>query len=160
VFTPALASGVANAAVVTFLPQKLDIKVGDGNATYTENVNREYLRDRGTLDTVRNGDEEPLSLSIEMVYESITTGTAEDVAPLDALKGIKAASEWVSSAADLCEPYAIDVQIAHDVPCGTKQDETLLFPDFRFESAAVDIKAATISVDGKCNATEPTVTRS
>ena len=59
-FTPALATadGVpADGAAITFLPQQIDVKVGDGNLTYTENSEYEYELDRGQLDTVREGNQ-------------------------------------------------------------------------------------------------------
>jgi len=158
-FAPALASGVADDAAITFLPQQLEIKIGEGNLTYTEHKEYEYLLDRGDLDTVREGNEVPMDVRIECVYEHITTGTSETISPMDALKQKGAASEWVSSASDLCEPYAVDVEVEHNVPCGTNQDETTLFPDFRHETAEVNFKDATISITGKCNVTEPIVTR-
>jgi hypothetical protein len=145
---------------ITFLPQQLEIKIGDGNLTYTEHKEYDYLLDRGNLDTVREGDEVPMDVRIECVYEHITTGTGENISPLDALKQKGAAIEWVGASADPCEPYSVDVEVFHEVPCGTSQDETTLFPDFRHETAEINLKEATISLTGKCNATEPIVTRS
>lgn len=161
-FTPAIpaADVPSNDDPITFLPQQLEIKIGDGNLTYTEHKEYDYLLDRGNLDTVREGDEVPMDVRIECVYEHITTGTSETIAPLDALKQKGGASSWVSASADPCEPYSVDVEVFHEVPCGTNQDETTLFPDFRHESAEINLKDATISITGKCNATEPIVTRS
>lgn len=161
-FTPAIpvADVPSDDDPITFLPQQLEIKIGDGNLTYTEHNEYEYLLDRGDLDTVREGNEVPMDVKIDCVYEHITTGTGEDISPLDALKQKGEAVEWVSSADDKCEPYAVDVEVEHNVPCGTTQDETTLFPDFRSESVEVNFKDATIAISGKCNATEPIVSRS
>jgi hypothetical protein len=158
-FTPVLAAGVANDAVITFLPQQIDIKIGDGNLTYTENKNYDYLKDRGNLDTVREGDEAPLDISLEFVYEFVRTGTNEAITPVDALKGIGGAAEWVSSSDDLCEPYCVDLEIDYSAPCGTSEDETTVFPEFRHDSLDFDLSKATIAVKGRCNVTEPTITR-
>jgi len=161
-FSPALsdADGIpANDAVITFLPQQIEIKVGDGNVTYTENRTYEYMLDRGDLDTVREGDQVPLDVRLECTYEHITTGTSEEISPLDALKGIGGASGWVTSSSDQCEPYAIDIKIEHDPPCGVVQTEITLFPDFRADSKEVNLKDATISLTGKCNVIEPAVSR-
>jgi len=144
---------------ITFLPQQLEIKIGDGNLTYTEHKSYDYLLDRGDLDTVREGDEVPMDVRIECVYEHITTGTNENISPLDALKQKGAAAGWFSSAADQCEPYAVDMEVEHNVPCGTNQDETTQFPDFRHETAEINLKDATISITGKCNVIEPIVNR-
>ena len=80
-------------------------------------------------------------------------------AAMDALKGIGGAAEGINDAADPCEPYAVALEVEHVPPCGTSQGETTLFPDVRSESREVNYKDATISVTGKCNVTEPTVTR-
>lgn len=159
-FTPPLGAGAyVDGAALTFQANQLEIKIGDGNLTYTEHKEYEYQLDRGNLDTVREGNQVPMDVRIECVYEHITTGTGENITPLDALKRKGKASEWVSSADDLCEPYAVDVEIEHNVPCGTNQDEVTLFPDFRHETAEINLKDATISITGKCNAIEPVVTR-
>jgi hypothetical protein len=162
VFTPQWLAGAtpANADVLTFQSCRIDIKIGEGNLKYTENKDYNYMLDRGDLDTVREGDEKPLDVSLEFVYEFVTTGTSEAITPVDALKQIGGAAEWVSSSADQCEPYAVDVEIEHDPPCGTSQTETTTLPDFRYEKLEFSLKDATISVTGKCNASSATLTRS
>jgi len=159
-FTPALAAGAADEAVITFLPQQIEIKLGDGNLVWTVNREYEYLLDRGNLDTVREGDQQPLDITIDSVYEHITTGTGEVITPYDALNGTGEASEWVSSSADPCEPYAVDIEVEHTPPCGSEEVETSLFPDFRYDTFEADLDAATLSVTGRCNVVKPTVTRS
>jgi hypothetical protein len=160
VFTPALGSGTyADGNDLTFLPQQIEIKMGDGNLTYTENDEYNYELDRSRLDTVTKGDDQPMQVTIDSNYEAITTGTSEVIVPMDALKRRGAASEWVSSATDKCEPYAVDIEVIHRPPCGTKQAERTIFPDFRSESREVNFQDSTISVSGRCNATEPIVDR-
>jgi hypothetical protein len=157
--TPALAVNAVNDAVLTFQANRLDIKIGEGNLKYTENKEYNYLLDRGDLDTVREGDEKPLDVSLEFVYEFVTTGTSEAITPVDALKQQGSADEWVTSATDACEPYAVDVEIEHNPPCGTAQTETTILPDFRYEKLDFSLKDATIAVSGKCNVSSATVTR-
>ncbi|MHB9044411.1 MAG: hypothetical protein ACYC35_00575 [Pirellulales bacterium] len=160
-FTPALGAGTyQTGAVLTFASQEVEIKVGDGDVTYTEKNDYKYDLDRGDLDTVREGDQQPMDVKFSLVYEHITTGTSEDISPMDALKRKGGAAAWVSSATDKCEPYAIDVEVEHAPPCGTSQQETTLFPDFRSESREISFKDSTITVSGKCNAVEPIVGRS
>jgi len=159
-FSPALGAGsYSTDAAITLLPQQLEVKIGDGNITYTEHSEYDYLLDRDNLDTVKQGKEVPMDVKWDSVYEHITTGTSENISPMDALKGIGAASEWISYAADPCEPYSVALEVEHVPPCGTSQGETTLFPDFRSEQREVNFKDATISVTGKCNATEPIVSR-
>ena len=57
------------------------------------------------------------------------------------------------------EPFAVDVLIIDEPPCGAAQSETFLFPDFRSENREGSFKDATVSVTGRCNAVEPEVTR-
>jgi hypothetical protein len=160
VFTPALASAVSNDAVITFLPIQIEVKIGEGNLTYTENKEYEYLTDRGNLDTVREGNEVPMDVVMDFVYEFVRTGTSELVTPVDALKGIGGADEWVSSSTDPCEPFCVDIVVVHETPCGDAETETTTFPMFRHDSLEFDLSAATISSTGRCNATEPTIERS
>jgi hypothetical protein len=162
--TPILGAGSYNSGntdnVVTFINQRLEVKIGEGNLTWTETKEYEYLRDRGNLDTVKEGDEQPVEMSLEFVYEYVKSASGTTITPVDALKRLSYAAEWVSTSSDLCEPYCIDILAKHCVPCGTDQDEDVLFTDFRWESLDYDLQAATISVSGKCNVSEPAVTRS
>lgn len=158
-FTPALAGAVADDAVITFLPHLLYIQIGDGNLTFTETKERIYDLDRGILDTVRDGDEQPLELNLEFTYVYVTHETGKVITPVDALKQLGDASEWVSSSSDQCEPYAVDIELRHCVPCGTDQNEKLVFQDFRYETLEYDLQEATIAVSGRCNVTDAVATR-
>ena len=160
-FTPALDGGdlPVNNDVITFLPIQIEVKIGEGNLTYTENKEYEYLTDRGNLDTVREGNEVPMDVVMDFVYEFVRTGTSEAVTPVDALKGIGGAADWTSSSSDPCEPYSVDIVILHEPPCGDAESETTTFPEFRHDSLEFDLSAATISSTGRCNATEPEISR-
>jgi hypothetical protein len=162
--TPVLGVGTYNSGnaegAVTFISQRIEIAVGEGNLTWTEAKEYEYLRERGDLDTVKEADEQPVEMSLEFVYEYIKTQSGQTITATDALKQQGEAAEWVSSSDDLCEPYAVDVLVKHCVPCGTDEDEDVLFTDFRYESLDFDVGEATIAVGGRCNISEPSVTRS
>jgi len=160
VFSPALGAGTyVDGGVITYDSQQLDIKIGDGNITYTESNEYEYDLDRDILDTVREGAQVPIDVSIDFVYEFITTGTSESVSVMDALKKKGGAVEWRSSASDPCEPYAIDIEVVYTPLCTTSEIETTVFPEFRSESREVDFSEATVSVSGRCNVVEPIITR-
>jgi hypothetical protein len=160
-FTPALISAdlPVNNDVITFLPRQIEVKIGEGNLTYTENKEYEYLLDRGDLDTVREGNQVPMDVVLEFVYEFVRTGTNEAITPIDALKGIGGAADWVSSAPDACSPYSVDVEVEHEPPCGNTESEVTIFPEFRPDTLEFNLNDATISATGRCNATEPTITR-
>jgi hypothetical protein len=159
-FTPALGAGTyLDDGVLTFSPNQIDIKIGDGDLKYTETTDYKYDLDRGDLDTVREGDQVPMDVSLNFTYEHITTGTGETISPMDAVKRKGGAAEWVSSASDLCEPYAVDIEVVHTPPCGTADPETTTFPDFRSEKREPNFKDSNISITGRCNAVEPIVSR-
>ena len=158
-FTPALAAGVADDAVITFLPQRIEIKIGEGDLSWTESREFIYDLDRDLLDTVREGQEQPVEVDMAFIFDFVTTESGQAITPVDALKRIGEASEWVSSSSDQCEPYAVDVYVLHCVPCGTEQDQDFLFSDFRYESLEYSIQDATITVSGRCNVSSVTTTR-
>jgi hypothetical protein len=158
-FTPALGAGTyADGGVLTFQSQEIEIKIGEGDLKYTEADEYKYDKDRGLLDTVRKGDDVPMEVSMNFTFDQVKSGTGEVITPIEAVKGIGPASEWVSSSSDPCEPYAVDVVVVDARPCGSAQSRTYTFPDFRSEKRDYDIKNANIAVSGKCNATEPIIT--
>ena len=159
-FSPALGAGTyAKTAALAFQAQELEVKLGDGEAKWSKAREMKYDLDRDRLDSVRQGKDIPMDLDINATWEHVRTGTGEQITPTDALDRVGGASEWVSSSADLCEPYAVDVVIVHAPECAGAQKETYLFPDFRYEKEAFDIKNASIQTNGKCNVVEPTITR-
>lgn len=164
-FTPAFATATgipADNALITFSGHTLEVKIGDGALSYTENREMEYRLDRGELDTVREGDDQPMEVSMDFVWEFITAVISVDLLPTieDAIKKRGLASTWVSSdAVDPCAPYAVDLEIEHDPPCGNEQRELILLPDFRWESLEHNAVDAQISMTGRCNSKEAVVTR-
>lgn len=161
VFSPALGAATtsyATGAVLTFAPQEVEVKVGEGDLKWTEADQYTYDLDRGLLDTVRKGDDQPMDLSLNFTFDQIKSGTGEVITPIEALKGNGNASEWVTSSADPCEPYSVDLLVEDVRPCGSTNSRDYLFPDFRSEKRDYDIKNAAIAVSGKCNALEPTIT--
>ncbi len=157
-FSPALGAGsYGTGAALTFAPQQIEITVGDGDLKYTEGDEYMYDLDRGLLDTVRRGDDQPMEVSVDAVFDEIKSGTGEVVTPIEALKGTGNASEWVSSSSNTCEPYAVNL-VMQDVRTCATGSATYLFPDFRSEKRDFSVKDATISISGKCNVTEPEIT--
>jgi hypothetical protein len=137
-------------------PNKLLIKIGEGNLTYDEKRTFIYYRDRGILDSVREGDQEPMDVKLDATWEHITADTGQPATIEDALKKRNGCSAWDSSDADACNPYAVDIEIEYTPPC-TENSEMIVLPDFRYESIAHDLKAATFSISGKCNVTQALV---
>lgn len=163
-FTPsfATADGIpADDAAITFSGRTLEIKIGTGNCVYAEKRNMDYTLDRGSLDTVREGDDVPMDVTLDFIWEFITA-SSDDTTPTidDAFKKIGLAANWTTSSSDACEPYAVDIEIEHTPPCNSEQIERIVFPDFRWESLSHDLRTAAVAVTGKCNAKQAIVSRS
>ena len=129
----------------------IEVKIGEGTLTYSEKRNMQYTLNRGVLDEVREGDEVPMDVKFDFVWEYIK-GPAVAGAPTvgDALKKLGLASTWASSDSDSCRPYAVDLVVLYVPACTGDQEETTL-PDFRYEDLSFDLKAGTVSCSGKCN---------
>lgn len=140
-------------------PKELAIKVGEGTLSFSEKQPREYTRDRGKLDSVRDGDEEPMDVSFDLIWEFLQSNTTINPTPEDALKQRGGAADWISSDSDVCAPYAVDIEIFYDPQCSTEDIEIITLPDFRWEQIDHDAKAGTLSVSGRCNAKQATIAR-
>lgn len=158
---PPLEAAVSSGDDITFLPIELEIKLGEGNMTYDENREIVFIRDRGRLDTFKEGDEQPLDVSFDFTWEFIraigggTTPTIEE-----ALKRIGAAATWTSSnTGDPCSPYVVDVEIVNAPDCGGILAEVIRLPYFFYTQLSHDSSAAQVSVTGQCNATQAVITR-
>ncbi len=159
-FTPALDGTVVDTAVITVTGRTLEINVGDGNITWSDKKEFNYDLNRGNLDTVREGNQVPMDVAMNFVYDFIKAASGDtSPTPEEALKNIGLASTWESSSADACEPYAVDLEIEHTPVCSGVDKERITLPDFRYESLDHDPREAAISATGRCNATAATVTR-
>jgi len=146
-------------ATGTGKPNKLEIRVGDGNIEFDEKKVREYNKDRGKLYDVRDGDEEPMEVNIDIIWEHIKAGSGESVTPEDFLKFKNGASAYVSTDSNKCRPKCIDIWIVYDPQCATEQIEKIVLPEFRYEGLNHNAKTGMLKLSGKCNATEATITR-
>lgn len=136
--------------------QSITVKMDEGNLTYDEKRNIEYRKDRGRLDSVYEGDEEPLELKLDGRWDYITGDG--NITIEDALKQRGEAGDWDSSDDDECNGYAVNIILEYTPPC-SDTPETVTFADFRYEQLSHDLKAGTISMSGKCNVTEATAVR-
>lgn len=163
VISPALVAAIADDDIVIVYGVFLRIKVGDGTITWSEKKPREFKMDRGTLDQVRNADETPMEVSVQLMYEELTASnpSTDPPTPEDALKQRGAAADWISTNTDdPCAPYCINIRLRHVPPNCTAEDiEQVVLPMFYYESLDHDPKAGTIACAGKCNVTEALVTR-
>lgn len=143
------------------VPLSITAKLGDGNFTWSEKRAIEYKKDRGLLDTVRLGDQDPLDVKFEFNWVFILGDTGDGsgftTSIHDALTKQGGATAWISSDANTCAPYAVDLVLTY-TPCALKT-EVITFVDFRYEQLDFDAKAGTVSCTGKCNVIKPTDAR-
>jgi len=140
-------------------PNELEVKIGEGNLSYTEAKNIEYTLDRGLLDEVREGDQVPVDASLDFVWEYLK-GSGGIPSVEDALKKRGEAASWVSSDPDACRPYAVDLEIQYSPqPAACGDMEVITLQDFRYESLEHDLRGGAVAVAGKCNVTEASVVR-
>lgn len=140
---------------------ELTVKIGEGNFNYTVTRNREYILDRGILDDVRDGDQVPVEVRFDFVWEYIVAESSGATPTVEeALDQTGAAAGWTSTDADTCRPYAVDLEILNaPTPSNCGDKETLTFSDFRHEGLDHDLRASTVACTGKCNITMPTSVR-
>lgn len=142
----------------TGTPNKLEVMMDEGTMSFTSKRNIEYIKNRGLLDHTREGDEEPMDVSIDGRFSGLYSVSGEDVTPFEFLHQVGKASAYLS-VDNQCEPYAVNIQVELDEPCTAITDEIMLFEKFRHEEFGGDLKAGTINISGKCNKVLPTSTR-
>ena len=159
--TPVLTALLSGAEAITFGPQALEVTLGEGNFTYDETREVEFLRNRGVIDTYKQGDEQPMDVSLDFTWEDLTALSGAAVPTVeDVLKQRGAAADWVSSnTGDPCADYVVDIVIINAPDCGNILDEVITLPQFFWTQLSHDTDAATVSVTGQCNAKQATVVR-
>lgn len=160
-FQPGLQKAVTAAAVITFDSggKELEVKIGEGTLTYTEKRNIEYRKNRGLLDTVREGEQETVEVSFDFIWEYLRSTSTEPVTVEEALKQTGRASSWLTTSPDPCEPYCVDIIIHYHSPCSSINDEIITLQYFRWDSLDHNLKDGTVSVKGQCNVTQALVAR-
>jgi hypothetical protein len=158
--SPGLVLATTVGGSVTFNGRKLEIKIGEGNLTFTENTPHDYILDRGLLDTVRLADQEPMDVSFEFTWEFLSAVSASGTPTIkEALKNTGEASDWESSSDDACEPYCVDIEVNYDPGCGGDNTELIVLQQFRTDSLDHNLRDSQVSATGKCNVTGAVETR-
>ena len=160
-FTPAVAAGetIIDGDVITYLPQRIIAKVGDGDFEWTENDDPIFDSDRDRLDGVRAGKEVPMDVTTSSVVNFLKSSSGDQVTFYEALHRTGGAADWHNSAIDPCEPYCIDLFVLDIPPCGSEDAEVMYFRRFYPTSKRGTIKDGVLEITGKCNSLKPEVTR-
>jgi hypothetical protein len=147
----------------TPLANSIEIKIGEGNMTFTEARNVIYTLNRGLLSDAREGDQIPMDVAFDFVWEYISGASGSGEVPTihDALNFEGNASDWISTDADPCQLPALDVLIYNEPTCTgvTGDKEIITIADFRWETLNFDLRNATVAVAGKANVTRANYNR-
>lgn len=163
-FSPGLVDAAVDDDVITWGGRLLKMKIGDGTMSVDEKRIVEYKKDRGLLDTVRLGDQEPIDVKLELRWEflmadSTDPATSSIPSPEDVLKQRGVASGWQTTSPDPCEPYCVDIYVIYTPLCPNVKCEGYLLHMFRYEALNHDFKQGMINMTGKCNVQQMTVSR-
>jgi hypothetical protein len=145
-------------------PTALEIEVvlDEGDLSADETLNTMNILDRGSLDHMRPGDEEPVKVTFTTKFvEYRQQAGAPDPTPYEALKKIGGAASWVST--NQCgEVYCVDLEFTIASPTSGEVDEVITFPDFHPNT--ISFKEGdeynTLAVDGEAFVTAPTIVKS
>ena len=150
-------------------PITIILFIDEGNVTFEVTRNVEYRKDRDILDSTREGDQAPLSVTFACRFSEITTqtvppGPEHTISVFEFLTFTGAAAANISTGANVCDtPKAIDITVTRTIVCDPSPDviynETITFPEFRYESIGGDFDAGQFNVSGKCNVILPTAIR-
>ena len=160
-FAPALGPGTySTTAALTFKPQQINIKIGEGNLTYTEH--RDYQlplgprlagyrpRAEGCPDGREAGrrvrahhQRHRRERSARWRRSRASTARRSGLAPRPTCANRTASTWWWSTTR----------------PARQSNRETNVFPMFRAETREINYNAATIVLTGKCKASEPVTYR-
>jgi hypothetical protein len=130
------------------------MKVGTGNFNWTEAQTLEYTPNRGRIKphndgaTVKRGDDQPMAVSFDIVFEEYVSDSG--YSPAELLH-----SNFRASADDTCGPSSVDIILDTTANCSVGANETLTFRRFRWESLSYDIDQGQISCSGNCLAPAP-----
>lgn len=112
----------------------ISIRVGEGTFAYSIKRDIQQRKSRGKLDKVREGEEFPTEISMQFVWDNISSSGSEPPTFEEIIYGT--APGWISANADFdpSGPYMVHLQLVNQVPCygigGGSETETLNFPFF------------------------------
>lgn len=138
--------------------EEVEITVGDGNVSWDETRELNYLKDRGNLDGVTESEENPIDVSLDMRWTFFkVTG---EVTPYEALTAQGDAASWTSTdAVDPCGPLAVDIEIDFTPYCSDEDREIYTLKAFRYTSISPSGSDQQLSCSGSCNTRHVDVTR-
>lgn len=157
-------SGIVEAQAKTTIAgqttNQIEIKIGEGNLTYSEKRPVEFTLDRGSLDEVKEADDEPMDVTFDFTWEylsSVTGGSTPTVE--DALKKVGPAAAWVNASTDACRPHAVNIAIKNAPSCTTVPNEVVEILEFYYEDLSHDLREGAVACTGRSNRVKAQLSR-
>jgi len=155
-------AGVVDAMAKDYLEgaNSVTVKIGDGNLSYTEHSKVDFTLDRGVMNTVRNGEDTPMDVTLDLLWDWLSSESGATTPTIEeTLKQLGPADDWVSSADDQCQPYCVDIELVNAPNCVGVTDEVIMLEEYYYESLDHDLKKGSVSTKGRCNRKKATKTR-
>jgi len=153
-------------------PNAVTVQLGDGTLDYTEKRTIDVVKRRGELDTVREGDEDPVEVSFQFVWETLAASHEGDPPTIeDVLKRRGPAAGWASAGTDPEAPFCVNVAVVYTPrsgpgcdPFGTDpvngkpfKTQTVWLEEFHYTELAHSLTDAAVDCKGVCNRVAATV---
>lgn len=116
--------------------EEIEIKLVDSGLTWTEHDNKIYVLDRGVLDHMRQGDEQPVDIALNLKFVELIAHDSQAPTPYEAVKAVGAAASWVSTNDDGGGVYTTNLEFTISNPDPSAQDELITFAKFTPETPA------------------------
>jgi len=139
---------------------ELEIEIGEGNMTWSLKLPRDYKKSKGRLSHVKDGDEEPMDVSVDALWDYLQANTGGTPTIYEALLRKGEAATWISAGGE-CQPYSVDIVLLNVPDCATlaTPNELIIFPDFRPENLDGDLGGGTLALPGKSFSLTPITAR-
>lgn len=155
-----VAAAAAAAAVNTNPSRTVELKVGDGTLSWSESKDLQYVLDKGALDQVKEGDEQPMTLDTSFIWEELVASTGSGTpSPYEAMLQLGEAASWTSTSDGTgCPPYCVDIEVEVNPGCNAVR-EFYRFEEFYVDDLNPNYKDGKITFKGSCNRTQPKLYR-
>lgn len=135
------------------------IRIGEGNFSYSRRRSVEPRKSRGNLHSSREGEEEPIDIQFQFVWDYIRSSGSEPPTIEEIIDG--RATGWVSATPknfDPDGPFTVNLQIVRLVSCAN-DGEVYNFAEFNCTELSHSLKDSTVDCRGFSNRVRPYVTR-
>jgi len=133
-------------------PNEREVVGCDGDLTFSESQESFLVMRRGVIDSIREGDQQPISVSFTVKFEQwqAADGASTGISVVDALKKRGGASAWKS--VDTCGPYMVNLEFKIKDICTPGAFEVLTFQKFVCDTVDFSEGAEynTLRISGKC----------